>query len=218
MTSGRRLAPELIAAIQEQTAKGAGPAAALAWIEKTYPARLDLPDLRTVQRYVRQFRYGDAGDPWTLPSTECDGSAVVLAVLGEVIRRTEGRVTQITKGLASWIRSVQGAAPDLDLWSTYLMARLYLNRAEQGVPATDLDHYLALSPWRSQNDLSAYERAVAGEQVVRAPLAMNFASRVVIAAGTESHRMPPTVDPDMWDQFEGSRAARRSRKEGMAET
>jgi hypothetical protein len=206
MTSGRRIDPDIVAAIETGAAKGLGPAMILRGIERAMADREDLPDIRTVQRYVKQIRHGDAGDAWTLPPSAIGGSGFVLTALAEVIRQTRGRVRQITKGLAPWLESVHAVAPDLDAWTAYLVARMYSNRHEQGLPTADLDHFLAFAPWRSDQSARSYEAAVANGWIDPAPIAMNWASRVIVtAAALDSKKMPANVDPDIWDQLQQKR-------------
>lgn len=115
----------------------------------------ELPSERTVQDIVRELDYRDDSEPWSLTSAAMpDEGALVMPVLGELIRREEVEQTHITRAEADWIVRIRRAAPDMPLFATYRFARFYLaledsDRAD-GLAVGDLDAVMALRPWSDE--------------------------------------------------------------------
>lgn len=207
MAQGRRLPPELIAIIEERAARGQSPVEIVHWLD-TDPAtagRWDLPTLRTVQRYLRQIRRGDADEPWSLSVFDGPESTVVLEALRELINMSNGRISNISNRVARWLVSIHSVAPDLGPWTGYRMARMYRNREDQGLKAADLDQFLAFGPWRSDDAEASYEKAVAEGWIDRAPLATNWNTAMILAMASVAKRKPgPEVDPYLFDEVKAT--------------
>ena len=119
------------------------------------------PQLRTVQRMVRELRAADASSVWSAsPAEATSDDRHALEVLAAVIVGTGGSRTTLTQTEAAHAVGIRSLAPDLDAWLTYRLARAYMARAARGEPTTDLDAWLALAPWRSAPDRDRYELAV----------------------------------------------------------
>src|SRR4051794_30056855 len=103
MTTGRRTAPEMTSAIARLAAEGHGAAEIERRLERQMPDAT-LPDIRTIQRYVREARIGDSEEAWSV-TPDSQASPFVLLTLAEVIQRTEGRVLHITNAIARWLET-----------------------------------------------------------------------------------------------------------------
>ena len=119
------------------------------------------PSLRQLQRYKIECEPRDASAHWSL-SEEVDryGCSLVPPVLAAVIEKSSGRRDYITIEEAKWVIRTQLAAPDLDPWNVWLVARAYMRRHQQEASTADFDHFLAFAPWRSNEAGSRYAHAV----------------------------------------------------------
>jgi hypothetical protein len=86
----------------------------------------DIPTPRTIQRAVHAIQPADKSAPWSLTAANGEEAALVLPVLGAVLRHTDGRIRSISQGQAAWIVSVRRAAPRLDPWQVWLLCRQYM--------------------------------------------------------------------------------------------
>jgi hypothetical protein len=142
-----------------------------------------LPDLRTIQRWVKELRPVDRSGRWRLGPTDAAGLGFVLTARAELMAETDGRVSEISNETASWLLTVHEVAPDLEPLSAHRVARLYQVRTEQGGDTGDLDAWLGYGPWRNDKALARYEAAVAGGWIKPPPPpGLNFLARVVKAA------------------------------------
>jgi hypothetical protein len=132
---------------------------------QAYLARLDnlaaLPTLRTVQ-YRLKAPHDPSGD-WRWEQDALD-PAPVLAVLARVIQETEGRRRSVTTAEATWIRRIRRAAPSLDGWCVYRLARLCKDVGGELPPF--VEQALAFAPWR---DPKPYEEALVKGWIPRPP-------------------------------------------------
>lgn len=131
-----------------------------------------LPTERTIGRLVKELAAQaspDESEPWSLATAEPDEAAVIMPVLGAILRhRTIGR-PWITRGLAKWIVKVAAAAPTLPHYEQYIVAREYraaelsaarsIARPWVTDPKT-LDAFLACRPWESAEAAERYERLI----------------------------------------------------------
>jgi hypothetical protein len=142
-----------------------------------------VPALRTIQRDVKFIRPPDPSGGWAFQPTEGEDAAFLLATLATVITQTGGRVSRLTNGVAAWLQAIHAAAPDLDPWTAFTLAHMYQARSDRNLDWDDLDAWLAFGPWRGGEAAERYEKAVREGWIPPSPVAMNYASRVVIAAG-----------------------------------
>lgn len=110
-----------------------------------------LPNLRTVQRIVRDVSARRSA-PTVSPIVTSDQAARVLDTLAVVIQRTEGHITAFTQHQVEWIGRIFRARPDVSPWAAYLLALDYQQRQEAGKSTSDLDAYLAFAPWTQEGD------------------------------------------------------------------
>ena len=135
--------------------------------------RDEMPDTRTIQRYVQRVRQGSGPDePWTRTEMAGDDAILVLDVLTTLVLRI-GSPRSITRAQARWLLWVRQAAPDLDPLAAWQVALLYLARERSSAPDyADLDAVLALAPWRSEQARSTYLEAL-GEKRIPASRGFN---------------------------------------------
>lgn len=115
-----------------------------------------MPSLRTIQRLVKEMEPPDPTEEWRLADTEPEDARLVLDVLAAVTVKTRGRA-RLTRATAEWVIRVRRAAPTLDPFEAYLYAREYRAREERRGDTRDLDLYLALAPWDSEDARRDYE-------------------------------------------------------------
>ncbi len=153
-----------------------------------------VPNIRTIQRHVKDVRPVDPSRRWRLSVADDDDAAFLLSARAAVISATEGRVREISVAAAAWLRAIHAVAADLaPIWA-YRFARLYQVRVERNEDTGDLDALLGFGPWRSKRATAEYERALDAGWVVRSLTAinMNLPTRVVLVAGE-----PPSADGEL---------------------
>jgi hypothetical protein len=153
-----RIHPNIEARIRERAVMGwSAPAI---WRELEDAHVVGRPALRTVQRVVRELQLDTDSAPWSLLDADFDEAELVPPVLAAIILVTSADVSTITRAEAAAVARVRRAAPTLDLYASFLVARLYLVAQEHANDRLklELDLYLGLQPWRSQELLDAYER------------------------------------------------------------
>jgi hypothetical protein len=134
-------------------------------VKRRFPKAL-LPSLRTVQRMVKEMTPSGPDEPWDFREASSETGPAIMAVIREVIDRTEGRESTVSKATAAWVGHISRVAPDLHPWSKYVLSR-NLVLAEQPEPPAHLadewpaavSAFLAFAPWRSRSNRERYERA-----------------------------------------------------------
>ena len=114
-------------------------------LEEDLPNDKKLPDVRTVQRIVRERRPIDASGMWSWQSSSPDEAQLILEVLGVAIVRSRGVQNMMTNDDAEWILKIRGVAPSLRPHEVWSLVRLYKMRKALQEDVTDLDTFLALS-------------------------------------------------------------------------
>lgn len=125
------------------------------------------PDTRTIQRMISERAADESGSWEPEPAAEIDPAAA-FPVLSEVVRRTEGRVSHLSRLEARWVSTLLAARANLPPWETYRLARLYIWRRQRGEPTADLDAFLAFAPWQ-ETQAEPYISAIIGRLVPTAP-------------------------------------------------
>lgn len=146
----RRIHPDVQAEIENLALKGFGASQINVKLHEHFGAKepSKLPHLKTIQRVISDTVPRDSTAPWRLADAVAEDAALVLPVLAAVIEESEGRVANLTIGQARWIAKLRHVAPDLALWTVYVLANTYMRCEEWNMPTADLDAYLALTPWR----------------------------------------------------------------------
>jgi hypothetical protein len=119
-----------------------------------------LPEIRTVERVVKEFRPPDPSGDWVSTEWPGEDAALVLEVMAEVHRSwPKEPFPKFTKREAKLIRWVRKAAPTLPPSSCYFIARLYLVCESKGENIEHLDRFLALRLWERLDNPKVYEEA-----------------------------------------------------------
>jgi hypothetical protein len=120
-----------------------------------------VPALKGVQAIVARIRrQRDPSAVWRLSQADPDEAALVLPVLGEVLKLTNWQERSLTNAEAEWIVRLRRAVPDLELVDVIRYARQYVARGDG--TTDDLDRALASGAWRS---LAAAVAAHYGEAI-----------------------------------------------------
>jgi hypothetical protein len=137
---------------------------------EAHPEEVDktgFPVERTVRDWVRKARplaaEPDPSGTWSPAETEGAEARIILDVLAELMRSSDGGVNTITRSEADWLVRLFHAAPGLHPHLTYRLAQTYIARLTRGEPTVDLDTWIAFAPWLSNERMEAYERLRATE-------------------------------------------------------
>ena len=124
-----------------------------------------VPSKRTVERAVSDIRTADKSDPWKITDNDPEDARLLLDLLGTVSFRRYYRERQITKNEANWVITIIKLAPDLTAMRTYVLSNLYRIRTDKEASTEELDAYLAISPWQSDEALRTYKFMVEDDLV-----------------------------------------------------
>jgi hypothetical protein len=134
------------------------------------------PDIRTIQRIVKEVVVPDTSGTWSITDNEGEDARLVLDILAANIVSKQGFMypdmkRKFTKAEAQWIIRLRKAAPDAPAKIIVLLYQLYMRREAQGITNTaDLDCYLAFTPWRDKDCFRLYKRVVAKGWMPKVPL------------------------------------------------
>jgi hypothetical protein len=134
----RNVRPEVLRAIHQELLTGSSsPQVYRALEDLQHEGSLpqgSIPSERTISNIAKEMRT-DASGAWTLADADARTVALVLHVLAEVARRTEGRITSLTRAEAAlipvmyratsgWLRKL---SPSGRFWQSYVGTRFYLS-------------------------------------------------------------------------------------------
>ncbi len=134
------------------------------------------PDIRTIQRIVKEVAIPDTSGTWSITDNEGEDARLVLDILAANIVSKQGFMypdmkRKFTKAEAQWIIRLRKAAPDAPAKIIILLFQLYMRREAKGITDTaDLDGYLAFTPWRDKDCLRLYKRVVVNGWIPKVPL------------------------------------------------
>lgn len=114
-----------------------------------------VPELRTVQRIVAPI-VSKESSVWLLADADPDDAALVLPVLAELIRHTQGRVSRLPQEIAEWIVRLRRAAPDMPVAWSLEVAFTCSDHARRDEPLDGITEMLAFAPWRSAQERERY--------------------------------------------------------------
>jgi hypothetical protein len=132
-----------------------------------------IPSQRTIQRIVREFRVNDLSDEWSISDSDPDDAAAVLHMLSQSIKSgfvDYGVGKGITKQEVFWYLHIKKIAPDLSFIQQQVLSNLYRIREQKKNPTNELDAYLALSPWRCDQDRDNYKDLVNRGRIPPVPM------------------------------------------------
>ncbi|MEZ4501040.1 MAG: hypothetical protein R3C39_00230 [Dehalococcoidia bacterium] len=110
--------------------------------------------------WLQHRRPKDGSALWSLADGRGDESdRLILETKRVVLEKTEGRES-VSIAEAQWIARVRSAAPSMEPYTAFTVARLYLMREGRGEDMHDLDVMLAYRPWKSVEDALEWVRAV----------------------------------------------------------
>ena len=162
----RRVGGEVKEAIEELAMRGwKAPDIHEALVERFTAGRA--PKLRTVQRWVAQK--SDPSGAWRFADADAEDAALLLPVLAALISETRGRRKELSNAEAERVAKICGAAPGVDPWYAYVLARLYMLREQANMASPDIDAYLAYAPWRGKQEADAYGQALEEGWVTMVP-------------------------------------------------
>ena len=179
-----RLPPDLEQEIRRLAGEGRTPTEIETLLSGVKPWGRPL-DIRTIRWRVKKYGLSaDPSDPWSLAGAEAGEVALVLPVLAAVVAKTRGWRDRITQNEAEWIVRLRGAYPDLDPWEAFRLARLYVQRAEDGRETLDLDLFVACAAWRDSEAHMEYQRLWS---LASSPKVRPAALRRLDDEGSQSH-------------------------------
>ena len=116
-----------------------------------------MPSRRTIERAFHDITPQDASPAWSITDQGGEDARGILDVLSTVIWASGGRKNWLTQKEAAWVRLVRKAAPSLGGTRVYQLAREYQLRAETGEDTRDMEGYLALCTWETDDGHSVYD-------------------------------------------------------------
>lgn len=169
MAQGRKIDSKLIVQIEMLAGSGFGATEIHDSLSRQYKS-IEVPDIRTVQKYVSNFRNRKDDEPWSLHHTDGlnseDAKSLLLAYKELIPSFKPGKV--LTVGEARWLVRVLKVAQGLGPIKAFYLAREYLSRERGGSNPpdySDLDAFLVFQPWNKEN-LDSYRRAIENKQVI----------------------------------------------------
>jgi hypothetical protein len=90
----------------------------------------------------------DGSGAWSIADNHGVDAALVLPVLARVTTESGGRRTSVTRDEARYISRIRQAAPELDLWRVWRLARRCSSARAANRSTPEVDAFLAYAPWR----------------------------------------------------------------------
>jgi hypothetical protein len=116
-----------------------------------------IPHERTIRNILaaRATTPADA-TPWQATAATADDAEMVLPSLAQLIEKTEGKRRHLSIAEAVLIAGIRRAAPGVDPWMAYSLARESIAYPDAGI---SVDAFLAFAPWTGPEARSRYETA-----------------------------------------------------------
>ena len=126
-----------------------------------------IPELRTVQRMIKDFSIIDKSGDWSIADSEPEDARLVLDVFADGIAQGYSSPNPPSKKFADWLIRVKRIAPDAPTPVVFFLSLLYSIAEEDSfIELKALDSYLAFTPWKEDRQyLRLYKRAVAKKWV-----------------------------------------------------
>ena len=142
--SRRRVDPDVARAIEEDLVAGYSPSRVLDRLQADDQLRDRAPSLRTIESIAAEIRPRSSSTTWSLAAAEPAAAALVLPVLAELARRSEGRLVSLAADTAEWVVRIRRAAPALEPYAAFRWAVRYQLSAARGQDTAALDVELAV--------------------------------------------------------------------------
>ena len=114
--------------------------------------------LRVIQNQTRDIR--NRTSPWNRLQTNGYDAGLILELLFDLNKITQGKKTQFTEDEVAWIIWVCTAAPNLPPYGVWIIAQLYIYETTQHNPQfSQLDLFLGSKCWESVDRLIEYVEA-----------------------------------------------------------
>jgi hypothetical protein len=128
----------------------------------------NIPSERTISNIAREVRSTDESGAWRITDADPATVRTVLNVLAEVVRRTEGRITSLTREEAALIPTVRRAMsarwtklPEPGRrWQTYVWTRFYLAWVQSERDAEDVALFFAFLQENGKIPLPIWARRI----------------------------------------------------------
>ena len=135
-------------------------------LKRRFGERNKFPNKRSIERLVKEFRYADKSQPWTVEDSYPEDAKLIL----EWLASFNGFGRGLTKVEAFWHLKIQRIAPDLSFVCAGILANLYRIRTAKEASTEELDAYLGFAPWRGAESPERYKEMVGAGWVK--PMAM----------------------------------------------
>lgn len=140
-----------------------------------------VPSERSIRNLVRELVPPDPSGPWVPGEGDPEEDALVLETAAEWVRRTrKRRWPKLTQERARWIAWVRRGWPDLDPVIAFVVAEDYRARRANEMDTTDLDAFLAFTPWRGEQFYRQWAEAIEQERIPQPPVWYLFASALPV--------------------------------------
>jgi hypothetical protein len=156
----RSIPIEVQKAIEAEAVYGFGKREIYRALERRDDLRDLLPSEKTVGRFIDEIPRRDTSAPWSVGDLDEAESELLLEALRDVIERSSGNISSITRLEAHYIVRLSQMVPGLQPLGLWRVARVYAGRAASRTPTADLDAYLAFGPWRSDEARQRYYAAI----------------------------------------------------------
>lgn len=114
--------------------------------------------LRVIQNQTKGIK--DGRIPWDRLQTDGYDAGLVLEILAELNRQTNGKKILFTQDEADWIAWICKAAPNLPPYGVWMIAQLYINESKQINPQfSQIDLFLGSRCWESFDSIIEYADA-----------------------------------------------------------
>lgn len=139
------------------------------YLRRQFP-HLAIPSDRTIRALVKEVAPPDPSAPW-VPGDDPEEDALILEAAAEWVRRSKKRKwPKITQDRARWIAWVRRGWPDLDPVIAFVVAEDYRARRANDMDTTDLDAFLAFTPWRGPEFYGWWAQAVEQGRIPQPPV------------------------------------------------
>lgn len=144
--SPRRIDPDVMRAIEDDLLLGYSPSRVLDRLAARVGNRV--PSLRTIESIAAEIRGRRGTATWSLASASPSDAALVLPVLAELARRSDGRLATLATETAGWVVRIRTVAPALDPYAAFRWAARYQLAIARGQDTAAMDVALALEAQR----------------------------------------------------------------------